>query len=424
MSLKSDILSAYGTCDTIESITGQPLRQALSKELLQFNLLCHPERTKKELEEFAGEYLLLDGLQEEALVQEAIDSLDEQKLIDAGSRIYPEFNWLDSHFQQQNPAFPPLNQKLLRSIYSQIAKDSEKGKAFMHNWQDFESFMQAEEKREEEKVQLEKQSELDEDLKKLHDLIGLYGVKNEIEDLCAMIQIGKLREAKNMKFPPVSRHLVFSGNPGTGKTTVARLLAKLYKDLGILSKGQLVETDRSGLVAGHVGQTALKTQEVIKSALGGVLFIDEAYALVRESPNDFGQEAIAVLLKEMEDHRDDLVVIAAGYPDSMESFLDSNPGLRSRFSKFIYFENYSGKELMEILEKMAHAAQYRLDHEAKVMMQGEFDKIAAHPPVGFANGRYVRNRLENAIGRQARRLWHEKDLNEEQLATLEARDFA
>lgn len=432
MSLKNDILSAYGTCDTIQSLTGLSLRPLFGRELLEFYAAVHPEQ--KAQEEFAREYLLMDpAVQREILSPFSSENPERRKkaiedFFSRDSQIYPEFSWIDDHFRSQNPKFPPLNQKLLHSIYSTVSDENPKALEWMKEWKDFRQAdairLEKEEEEEKQRSLQEKGKALEKDLAELHSLIGLEGVKNDIEDLCAMIQVGKLRKEQNLKMPPLARHLVFSGNPGTGKTTVARLIARLYKDLGVLSKGQLVECDRSSLVAGHVGQTALKTRDMVKKALGGVLFIDEAYALARESPNDFGQEAIAVLLKEMEDHREDLVVIAAGYPDNMEVFLNSNPGLRSRFSKFIYFENYSGRQLMEILEKMVRDAQYELSAEARTMMEGEFDHIAAHPPVGFANGRYVRNRLENAICRQARRIWRIQNPDCRTLSTLEAADFA
>jgi SpoVK/Ycf46/Vps4 family AAA+-type ATPase len=184
----------------------------------------------------------------------------------------------------------------------------------------------------------------------LDALVGLENVKKDVKNLVNLMKVRKLRQENDLPVPPMSLHMVFMGNPGTGKTTVARLISSLYASIGVLSKGQLIEVDRSGLVAGYVGQTALKTQEVIKSALGGVLFIDEAYSLSSGGENDFGREAIETILKAMEDHRDDLVVIVAGYDEPMQKFLSSNPGLESRFNKYFYFQDYTGEQLMAIFK--------------------------------------------------------------------------
>ncbi|MBQ8092216.1 MAG: AAA family ATPase [Clostridia bacterium] len=239
----------------------------------------------------------------------------------------------------------------------------------------------------------------------LDGLIGLTQVKKEVHTLINLIKVRKMREEHDLKVMDMSFHMVFTGNPGTGKTTVARLVAKIYKQLGFLSQGQLIETDRSGLVAGYVGQTAGKVTEVVNSALGGILFIDEAYALARKGmDNDFGHEAIDTLVKLMEDHRDDLVVIVAGYTDLMHDFLTSNPGLISRFNKYIDFPDYTDDELMGILEMNAKKQGYKVTDEAKKVIRGMLQGMTMSDRMDFGNARGMRNTLEKLVQEQANRL--------------------
>ena len=261
--------------------------------------------------------------------------------------------------------------------------------------------------------------------KELDELIGLENVKREVCTLANFVKVQKMRKAQGLKTPKMSYHLVFTGSPGTGKTTVARIVARIYKDLGVLKKGHTVETDRSGLVAEYMGQTAMKTNAIIDSALNGVLFIDEAYALVPERGNgqDYGQEAISTLLKRMEDDRDKLVVIIAGYPKEMQRFIDSNPGLQSRFTRYIDFPNYSAGELTDIFKMYVRKNQYTLTAESEQYLTQKLDSVVRHKERNFGNARYVRNMFEKCIQQQANRLSRQQNVSKAQLSELTLEDL-
>lgn len=260
-------------------------------------------------------------------------------------------------------------------------------------------------------------------LAELDDLVGLKGVKQDVHSLMNFIKVTKIREQRGMRVPTISYHLVFTGNPGTGKTTVARLVARLYYHMGILPQGQLVETDRSSLVAGYLGQTAIKTQKVIQQAMGGVLFIDEAYSLAGETDDSYGREAVETILKAMEDHRDELVVIVAGYTELMHKFIESNPGLSSRFSKYFEFLDYSGEELLSIFESFCDKNGYVLDEDASSMLKAHFETLFEVRDEHFGNARTARNIFEKAINAQADRIAFLPDLSDSALERITAADI-
>ena len=255
----------------------------------------------------------------------------------------------------------------------------------------------------------------------LDSYIGLTEIKKEVKSLVNMVRVHRMRQENGLPTEELSLHMVFSGNPGTGKTTVARIMARIYHALGILSKGQLVEVDRSGLVAGYVGQTALKTAKVIEQAMGGVLFIDEAYALNGGAENDFGQEAIDTILKAMEDHRDDLVVIVAGYDNLMEDFIHSNPGLESRFNRFLHFDDYSMEEMLAIFRMRCDKGCYTLEETAEALLR-DYIQQENTDGISFGNARGVRNLFEKILVQQANRLAQLENVTKEALMLLTRED--
>lgn len=268
----------------------------------------------------------------------------------------------------------------------------------------------------EQKEEIPPKEKIEDLLAELDGYVGMDAIKEEVRSLINMVQVYKLRREHDLPTTDMSLHMVFSGNPGTGKTTVARIMARIYHSLDILSKGQLVEVDRSGLVAGYVGQTALKTQKVIDKAMGGVLFIDEAYALNGKSENDFGQEAIDTILKAMEDHRDDLVVIVAGYTELMDRFIHSNPGLESRFNRFLMFEDYTPEQMVAIFKMQCKKGCYVLAEGTEELVRDFISEESADD--SFGNARGVRNLFEHILVAQNNRLAKMEQVTREDLMQI------
>ena len=273
--------------------------------------------------------------------------------------------------------------------------------------------------------------EMDEDtrtlqdlLDELNELIGLKKVKNKVYDLIAYQKIQKLRREKKLYSTKRTLHLAFTGNPGTGKTTVARIVGRIYKQIGLLSKGNFVEVSRTDLIAGYQGQTALKVKKVIEKAKGGVLFIDEAYSITENDHSDsYGRECLTELTKALEDYREDLIVIVAGYTEPMNKFFESNPGLKSRFNTFIEFDDYSTNELDEILISMCKNNDYILDDEAKGKIHLYFEEQTSSKNENFANGRLVRNLYDDLVMNHARRVISITNPGSQELSTIKAEDF-
>ena len=328
----------------------------------------------------------------------------------AGRHVVQEQNWL--------PGADKVEKKGTKKEEKKSTETEEKKDAAVNPQGKSAAKATAEAKKE------EPEKTLEELVAELDSLVGLTGVKEEVHTLINLIKVRKLREAHELKVMDMSFHMVFTGNPGTGKTTVARLVAKIYRKLGFLSQGQLIETDRSGLVAGYVGQTAGKVTEVVNSALGGILFIDEAYALARKGmENDFGKEAIDTLVKLMEDHRDDLVVIVAGYTKEMHDFLTSNPGLISRFNKYIDFPDYTDDELMAILAMNCKKQGYAPTEGAAREVRRMLESMSLADRMDFGNARGMRNVLEKLVSAQANRLAAvESEVTREQLMEITEED--
>jgi stage V sporulation protein K len=272
--------------------------------------------------------------------------------------------------------------------------------------------------------QLPEEDTLEKVLKELHELVGLAEVKKDVSELINLLEIQKKRSKQGLKNVEITLHTVFLGPPGTGKTSVARLLSRIFKHLGFLSKGQMYETDREGLVAGYVGQTATKVDTAVESSLGGVLFVDEAYALTQNAfGNDYGAEAVNTLLKRMEDHREDLAVVVAGYTEPMKNFIESNPGLRSRFNRYFHFSHFTPQELFQIFESFCLKSDFIISDDAKEKLIDTFDLLYESKNESFGNARVVRNLFEKCVQNQANRIVKLKKMTSKILKTLKEEDI-
>ena len=362
------------------------------------------------------------------------------KILKAGYTKPVEFNPLDFIEDDKREMIEKIisldmsfdeKDELLESCISSLkALDSNDNKNSSADYNEFEKKLKEDSKKEDKKDSAEDDdnenvSTFDENprsreelLNELDSLIGLHEVKNQVKSMFNLVQIRQLCKERNIKRQGMSYHMVFSGNPGTGKTTVARLVAELYHDMGLLSKGHLVEVSRGDLVAGYVGHTAIQVKNVIKKAIGGVLFIDEAYSLTSHSGSDFGHEAIETLIKGMEDNREDLVVIVAGYPKLMNKFLDSNPGLRSRFTKTIYFPDYTSDELTDIFKRFCNENSIKTSKSVIEIARKYFEGEVLNKNETFGNARMVRNYFEEATINQANRLVTKENITDNMLCRL------
>lgn len=445
--LKKKLEECYEMCDAIEKagVVKQPMRTSL-KENLKFEFLkfvvylsCLDGTFLMSEQKFISETLGQDLNQEKANRLKNENMLYQGKYDTQIPLVFKYFVLADAGRKIKEDAYKNRKARTLSDTYrllgqSYVACNDISSSREVENLtkyctmldkylKDF-GLLRVDKKTTIDTAKEEEVADVDTLLAELNGLTGLGAVKEDLNEMINLMKVQKMREERGMKQTSINKHLVFMGNPGTGKTTVARMLSKIYAAVGVVSKGHLVEVDRSGLVSGYIGQTAMKVQDVVEEAIGGILFIDEAYTLTsNKGEGDFGQEAVDTLLKAMEDHRDDLIVIVAGYTELMEEFLDSNPGLRSRFNKFIMFEDYNADELMEILNSMCKKQDYLLSRDAYEEAKAYFAKRCESKPEGFANARDARNYLEKAISKQATRIVALKEVDNNILAVIEKEDL-
>ena len=408
-----------------ENVSNEALHKELEQEKIQEDFEQEKLQNDKSQEDVQPEELQDDKLQEDVQPQErqndkSQENIQLEEMIQEEAQESIQQDEMQKVELEEKAGEPDQERKEKRTVFDltdeELMELQQQGKLKIKTPRMDQ--MKQEQERALKRVQDEKLEQIREEINKINHaeklqklldelkgLVGLAEVKKEIQSLINLIKVKKMRESYHMPNMEMSYHMVFTGNPGTGKTTVARLVAQIYKELGILSQGHLVEVDRSGLVAGYVGQTAIKVKEVVEKALGGVLFIDEAYALVNKNDvNDFGGEAIDTLVKMMEDHRNDLVIIVAGYKEEMDEFLKANTGLISRFNKFIDFSDYTNEEMLDILGLFLEKSGLEMEEEAKEIVKRELECLENEERKLFGNGRGMRNAFETILGKQANRI--------------------
>ncbi len=397
INIKSKFILAY----FFERLQGNDLVKALS--IQRINELVGSEKFDENIDKIskASFFNMPKEYQEEFLMPSILTRINHRDFRTIGTFIYR----VASLIAKADDTVTEEEKEILKKISNKVFKPKKKVEGIKQN-------------------EVPEDDTLEKVMAELNELIGLRDIKKAIEELTNFLKIQKIREKAGLKSKQNALHSVFMGPPGTGKTTIARLVGRIYKHLGYLEKGHLTETDRAGLVAGYVGQTALKVDEVVKASLGGVLFIDEAYSLAgNDNQKDFGNEAIEALLKRMEDHRKELVVIVAGYPDEMTSFIQSNPGLQSRFNRYYTFNHYTGIELLDIFKLFARKADFKLTEDAEEKLLDMFSLLYDKRYKGFGNARVVRNLFEQIIERQANRIVHIPKLTKEILMNLTEEDI-